>query len=212
MLTVHHLQASQSERIVWLCEELGLPYELKVYPRDANGAAPATYKALHPQGTAPTITDGSVTLAETGAIVDYLFARYGGGKLVVNPQARNFTDYVYWLHFGNGFFVPSAMMAIVAMRMAEGNAPAAQAFSGRLDLAWRLCERRLGEAPYFAGPEFTAADVMMVFPLGTMRAPTARTLAATPNVSAYLQRIGARPAYQRALQKGDPGMKPASGL
>jgi glutathione S-transferase len=106
MITVHHLGISQSERIVWLCEELGIAYELKTYPREPNGAAPAAYKALHPQGTAPVITDGSLVLAETGAIVDYILARHGGGRLVLGPQAPDFPDYLYWLHFGNGFFVP----------------------------------------------------------------------------------------------------------
>jgi glutathione S-transferase len=209
MITVHHLKVSQSERIVWLCEELGINYELKTYPRESNGAAPSAYKALHPQGTAPIITDGSLALAETGAIVDYILARYGGGKLAVGPQAPNFADYLYWLHFSNGFFVPSAMMVIVASRLAGDNKQAAQGFTGRHELAYRLSEERLGKVPYFAGPEFTVADIMMVFPLATMRAATKRSLNDSPNLRAYLKRIGERPAYQRAMKKGDPEMKPA---
>jgi len=209
MITVHHLGVSQSERIVWLCEELGIAYELKTYPRDPNGAAPPAYKALHPQGTAPIITDGGVILAETGAIVDYILARHGGGRLVVGPQAPNFPDYLYWLHFGNGFFVPAAMMGIVASRMAGDNKQAAQAFNARQELAYRISEERLGKVPYFAGSEFTAADIMMVFPLTTMRAVTGHGLGASPNLRAYLKRIGERPAYQRAMRKGDPEMKPA---
>ena len=208
MLTVHHLNRSQSERIVWLCEELGIPYDLKVYPRDAQGAAPAAYKALHPQGTAPTITDGAVTLAESGAIVDYILAKYGKGKLAVGPDAPNFADYLYWLHFGNGFFVPSAMMALVGSAMAGGNAEAAKRFGGRLDLAYKLAEARLGKVPYLAGQELTAADIMTVYPLTTLRMTLVRSLADYPNIRAYLQRIGARPAYQRAMEKGDAGMKP----
>jgi glutathione S-transferase len=207
MITVHHLGASQSERVVWLCEELGIDYELKTYSRESNGAAPAAYKALHPQGTAPVITDGPLALAETGAIVDYILARHGGGRLVVGPQAPNFADYLYWLHFGNGFFVPAAMMGIVASRMAGDNKQAAQGFTGRLELAYRLSEERLGKVPYFAGPEFTAADILMVFPLTTMRAATGRGLAASPHLRAYLKNIGGRPAYQRAMQKADPEMK-----
>jgi len=208
MITVHHLGASQSERIVWLCEELGLPYELKVYSREPNGAAPPAYKALHGQGTAPIVTDGSFALAETGAIVEYILARHGGGRLAVGPQAANFPDYLYWLHFGNGFFVPSAMMVIVASRLAGDNPRAAQAFVGRHELAFRLSEERLGKAPYFAGPEFTAADIMMVFPLTSMRIATKRSLSDLPNVRAYLKRIGERPAYRRAMEKGDPQRKP----
>ena len=208
MITVHHLKVSQSERIVWLCEELGINYALKTYSREPNGAAPAAYKALHPQGTAPIITDGSLALAETGAIVDYILAREGDGSLVVGPQAPNFADYLYWLHFGNGFFVPSAMMVIVASRMAGDNKQAAQGFTGRYELAYRLSEERLGKVPYFAGSEFTVADIMMVFPLATMRVATGRDLSASPNLRAYLKRIGERPAYQRAMKKGDPEMKP----
>jgi glutathione S-transferase len=209
MITVHHLGVSQSERIVWLCEELGIPYELKTYPRDPNGAAPTAYKALHPQGTAPIITDGSLALAETGAIVDYILARHGGGRLVVGPQAPNFPDYLYWLHFGNGFFLPAAMMGIVASRIAGDNKQAAQAFTARQELAFRMSEERLGKVTYFAGSEFSAADIMMVFPLTTMRTFTERALGASPNVRAYLRRIGARPAYQQAMKKGDPEMTPA---
>jgi glutathione S-transferase len=205
MLTVHHLQASQSERIVWLCEELNLSYELKTYPRERNGAAPPAYKALHPQGTAPIIVDGNVTLAESGAIVDYILARYGEGRLQVGPEAPNYADYLYWLHFANGFFVPAAMMALVASRLAGDNPQSAQTFSGRQQLSYALSEARLGEVAFFAGADFTAADVMMVFSLTTMRAVSGGSLTERPNLRAYLKRIGARPAYQRAMRKGDPG-------
>jgi glutathione S-transferase len=208
MITVHHLQASQSERIVWLCEELELPYELKNYQREPSGAAPPNYKALHPQGTAPIITDGEVVLAESGAILEYILARYGRGRLVVSPQADNFADYVYWLHFSNGFFVPASMMALVASRLAGDNKQAAQMFAGRQMLSYNLSEARLGSVPYFAGPDFTAADIMMVFSLTTMRAVSGGSLTERPNLRAYLKRIGERPAYQRTRARGDPEMKP----
>ena len=104
MLTVHHLGVSQSERIVWLMEELGVPYELKRYDRDpTTRLAPAEYKALHPMGTAPIITDGDVVLPESGAIIEYVIGKYGEGRLAVKPDAANFADYVFWLHFANGF-------------------------------------------------------------------------------------------------------------
>ena len=209
MLTVHHLQASQSERIVWLCEELDLQYDLKTYARESSGAAPPSYKALHPQGTAPIITDGPVVMAESGAIVDYILARYGRGRLVVGPDAPNYPDYLYWLHFANGFFVPAAMMALVAVRLSGDNKQAAQMFAGRQSLSYALSEARLEKAPYFAGADFTAADVMMVFSLTTMRAVSGGSLTERPNLRAYLKRIGARPAYQRAMKRGDPGLEPA---
>ena len=208
MITVHHLNRSQSERIVWLCEELGLPYELKVYPRTAEGAAPPEYKAIHPQGTAPTITDGPVALAESGAIAEYILAKYGKGRLVVAPDAPNYAEYVYWLHFGNGFFVPGAMMALVGTMTAGANTEAAQRWGGRLAAGYRLVEARLGKVPYLAGPELTAADIMTVYPLTTLRMNMPRSLSDLPNIRAYLKRIGERPAYQRAMAKGDPGMKP----
>jgi glutathione S-transferase len=208
MITVHHLGASQSERIVWLCEELEMSYELKTYARLPEGSAPPSYKALHPQGTAPIITDGPLALAETGAIMEYLLVKYGKGRLVAGPEAPNFAAYLYWLHFGNGFFVPAAMMALVAGRIVGANTEAAQRFSGRLDLAFRLTEERLAKVPWFAGPAFTAADIMMVYPLTSMRRNTGRSLEGLPHIRAYLRRIGERDAYRRAMEKGDPGLKP----
>lgn len=207
-LVVHHLGVSQSERIVWLCEELGIPYELKVYTRDAvTRLAPAEYKALHTMGMAPVITDHGRTIGESGAIVDYIVQRYGNGKLTVSPEAGNFPDYVFWLHFANGSFVANEMLTLVANSMGVAADNPGRAFiAARSDNAYRLVEERLGQAPYFAGETLTAADIMMVFPLTTMRYFTPKDLSGFPNILAYLQRIGARPAYQRAMEKGDPGM------
>ena len=208
MITVHHLGHSQSERIVWLCEELDIPYELKLYKRDSDGAAPAAYKALHPQGTAPVITDGRLALAESGAIMEYILARHGGGRLVVGPQAPNFADYLYWFHYSNGTFVPAAMMSVVAARTADHDKQRAHVYNARMDLGYRMVEQRLGKVPYFAGDAFTAADIMMVFPLTTMRAYMGRDLGASPHLRAYLKRIGERPTYRHAMAKSDPEMKP----
>lgn len=208
MLTVHHLGVSQSERIVWLCEELGAPYELKRYERDPETRlAPAAYKALHPLGTAPIITDGEVVLPESGAIMEYIIARYGGGRLAVGPEKPNFADYLFWFHFANGSFMPSQMASLASGR-GDDDKPRARFMRERSDRAWRLVEERLGETPYLAGDEFTAADIIMVFPLTTMRAFMQKGLEDYPNIRAYLQRIGARPAYQRAMKKGDPDMAP----
>lgn len=209
MLTVHHLGLSQSERIVWLCEELEIDYVLKVYDRRAdNRLAPDDYKALHPLGTAPIITDGDLVLPESAAICEYIIHRYGGGRLVVGPEAANYADYLFWFHFANGGFVPSQMMSMVAAVMAGPDDPRVQMMGARGRNSWALVEARLGQASYLAGSEFTAADIMSVFNLTTMRAFVPRDLSDLPNVRAYLQRIGARPAYQRAMRKGDPALTP----
>jgi glutathione S-transferase len=208
MLTVHHLGVSQSERIVWLCEELGVPYELKRYDRDpVTRLAPPEYKALHPLGAAPIITDGDVVLPESGAIIEYIIGKYGNGRLAVGPDAPNYADYLFWFHFANGTMMPRQMQLLG--RPADDETPRARFMRERAEATWDLVERRLGEALYFAGPELTAADIIMVFILTTMRAFAQRDLAAYPNIRAYLKRIGGRPAYQRAMAKGDPDMTPA---
>src|SRR5262245_30753849 len=190
MLTVHHLGISQSERIVWLCEELGLDYELKRYERDLETRlAPAAYKALHPMGTAPVITDGKLVMAESGAIVEYILARYGKGRLAVTPDRPNFADYVYWLHFANGSMMPNELIRFICTMLGAQDSPVIQSLMARSEKAYGLVEQRLGEAEYFAGPELTAADVMMVFSLTTMRMFEARDLAPYPNIRRYLKRV-----------------------
>ena len=207
MLTVHHLGISQSDRIVWLCEELNIPYELIQYERDpVTRLAPAKYKALHPFGTAPVITDGDLVLAESGAIIEYVIARHGAGRLSVTSDSPNFPDYLFWFHFANGSFIPSGMVELViGMLGAKDDNETMRGLRARGDLAFGITEKRLSKVPYFAGAEFTAADIIMLFPLTTMRAFAPRDLGPYPNIRAYLQRIAARPAYQRAAKKADPG-------
>ncbi len=212
-MTVHHLGHSQSERIVWLCEELGLEYELKRYDRRAdNRLGPPEYKALHPMGTAPIITDGELVLGESGAIIDYVIATYGDGRLAVTREQPGFTDYLYWYHFANGTLQPtvSRLMYLERVEVTEGHA-VMQGSKARFELILSTLEERLGDSAYLAGPELTAADIMTVFPLTTMRLFRPYDLARWPNILAYLQRIGARPAYQRAMQKGDPDLTPLLG-
>lgn len=208
MLTVHHLGRSQSERVVWLCEELGLPYALKVYDRDAvTRLAPPDYKALHPLGAAPVIEDGDVLLAESGAIVEYIVAKHGKDRLVLAPEHPDFAQFIYWFHFANGTLQPATGRNMILGRLdLPAENPMLRAMKGRLDLALGLVEARLEKADYLAGAEFTTADIMAVFSLTTMRYFLPYDLAAYPAIRAYLQRIAARPAYQRAMQKADPGM------
>ena len=208
MLTVHHLGKSQSERIVWLCEELNLAYDLKVYDRDPQTMlAPAEYKALHPIGAAPVITDGGVTLAESEAIVNYIIARHGGGRLAVDSGAENFADYLYWFCFTSGTLQPAiSRNMLLAWSGLEDNHPLAAAMAERTATALSLVDDRLSAADYLAGAEFTAADIMIVFTLTTMRYFSLYDLGPHAKIRAYLQRIATRPAYQTAMAKGDPGM------
>ena len=210
MLTVHHLGVSQSERIVWLCEELGIPYELIRYDRDpVTRLAPAAYKARHPMGIAPVITDGDLVLGESGAIIAYVIAKYGSGQLAVGADDPDFAEYQFWFHFANGTLVPSLISGHVAAILdAGGDNPIARSLADRSGRGYAMIEARLGKVPYLAGSRLSAADIMTVFPLTTMRGFTQLNLEPYPNIAAYLARIGARPAYQRAMAKGDPGMTP----
>ena len=210
MLTVHHLGISQSDRIVWLCEELEIPYELVRYDRDpVTRLAPAEYKAIHPFGTAPVITDGDLVLGESGAIIEYIIARHGGGRLAVTPDRANYPDYLFWFHFANASMMPAGMTGLILNMLGGGtDSPVAKSLTARGDRAFAMVEHRLGEAAYFAGDMFTAADIIMLFPLTTMRLFAPRDISPYPNLLAYLQRIGARPAYRRAMQKADPDLPP----
>lgn len=200
MLTIHHLGASQSERIVWLCEELGISYDLVRYQREPSGAAPPGYKALHPIGTAPVIVDGDLVLAETGAIVEYLVQRHGGGRLIPDPGHRDFASYLFWFHYANGSIIPAIMLDSVSRRLGVPRV------SSRTDLAFSLVERRLGEARWFAGDEFTAADIMMVYPLTRSRISMGRDISGLPNLLAYLARVADRPAYRTAMARAEPDL------
>lgn len=207
MLTVHHLGISQSERIVWLCEELGLDYEVKRYDRrEDNRLAPDDYKALHPMGIAPVITDGDLVLGESGAICDYLVAKYGNGQLVPTVDDPDFADHLFWFHWSNGTFMATLLMQL-AVTFAGGD-PTAGFVGDRARISWELIEKRLGEAPFFGGRNLTTADIMMVYSLTTSRAFRNASIDAFPNVKAYLARIGERPAYRIAMSKAEPGMEP----
>ena len=210
MLTIHHLGKSQSERIIWLCEELGVAYALKLYARDpVTILSPPELKALHPLGAAPVITDGALVLPESGAIVDYIIAKYGDGRLALGPTHPDFAQYLYWFHFANANLQPNMgrNMMLRRLNLAPGDATLL-AMKGRLDRVFDLVEARLGSAVYLAGDEFTAADIMAVFSLTTMRYFMPRDLAPYPHILAYLRRIGERAANQRAMHKGDPDMAP----
>ncbi len=204
MLTIHHLGRSQSERIIWLCEELGLPYDLKIYDRDAKTIlAPPELAALHPMGAAPVITEGSLLLAESGAIVDYILAKYGKGRLTVAPDAPGFAEYLYWFHFANGNLQPVMGRSMILRRLKlPSDNPIQVAMQGRLERVLHLLEQHLSSHEYLAGP-FTAADIMSVFPLRRCAcscpwtSPLTRPSAPTSPASAPARRISVR--WKRAI-------------
>ena len=169
--------------------------------------APPDYKALHPIGTAPVITDGDLMLAKSGAIVQYIVARYGGGRLALSDGHPGFAAFLYWFHFANGTLQAQMgrCMILNRLKLADDD-PVLVAQRARLDHSFDLVEARTKEARYFAGDDFTAADIMIGFSLTTMRYFLPYDLTRLPNLRAYLERIGGRAAYRRAMQKGDPGM------
>ena len=209
MLTIHHLGKSQSERIVWLCEELNIPYSLKIYDRDAlTMLSPSALRELHPLGAAPVICDNGLVLAESAAIVEYIIHVHGAGKLALNASHVNFAHYLYWFHFSN-----ANLQSLFDRTMMLNNAklaadhPVLISAQGRLSKALTLMNQRLESHEYLAGDEFTAADIMSVFSLTTMRYFCPWDLSPYQNILRYLKVISHRPAYQRAMTKGDPQMK-----
>jgi glutathione S-transferase len=209
MITIHHLGISQSERIVWLMEELELPYRLKWYKRKENRLAPDEYLALHPAATAPVIEDDDLVLAESGAIVEYICHRYAGGKLTVRPEQPNYAEYLYWMHFNNNilglFFAKSALRA-------GAHGPEAERIGGlirrREERYFKFLDNRLSALPYLAGAEFTCADVMVMFQLTTAALFGGRKIDDLPNAISYVRRIESRPAYIRAMTIAGPKAVP----
>ena len=200
MITLYHLGTSRSERIIWLLEELGLPYELEAHAREPNGAAPPRFKELHAIGKAPILRDGETVLAESGAIVEYLVYRHGNGRLMPAPQSADFPRYLYWLHFAEGSLMSLMLIALVLSRVPEAAAsPVTGRVRDRMKQMLSYVDAEIAGGPWFAGAEFTAADVMMAFPFTTMRLFLDYDIAPYANVIEYLKRVEARPAYQRAM-------------
>jgi glutathione S-transferase len=210
MIKIHHLGHSQSERIVWLCEELAIPYDIATYTRDpVTRLSPPALKALHPLGAAPVIEDGTLLLAESAAIAEYISVVHGASALKPGPDAPGYTDFLYWFHFANGNLQATFMrlMAVSRAGLPAGH-PVLLATQARFGLVLQLVDDRLAAAPYLAGAALTLADIMSVFTLTTARLFQPFDLAPYPHILAYLARIGARPAYQRAMAKGDPDLTP----
>lgn len=210
MLKIHHLGHSQSERIVWLCEELDIPYTLEKYTRDpVTRLSPPALKALHPLGAAPLLEVDGMLLSESAAIVEFILARHGEGRLQYKADHPLFASYLCWFHFANGNLQPVIMRSLTVARCGLApEHPVRAAAQGRLDQVLTLIDTQLAQSDHLAGETFTAADIMSVFSLTTMRLFFPIDLTPYPRILAYLQRIGARPAYQRAMAKGDPDLTP----
>ncbi|WP_453976454.1 glutathione S-transferase family protein [Brevundimonas sp. Marseille-Q4549] len=217
MIKVHHLNDSRSQRVLWLLEELGLPYEVVRYERDARSRlAPAALRAIHPLGKSPVIQDGDVTVAETGAIVEYLLDAYGDGRLRPAAGTEDARRFTYWLHYAEGSAMPPLLLKLVfglLPRRAPGlmrplvKQISDKAIAGFVDPQLRdhvgFWEAELARSEWFAGDQFTAADIMMSFPVEA-GADRAFDPADRPRLRAFLSRIHARPAYRRALERGGP--------
>jgi glutathione S-transferase len=200
VITIYHLSTSRSERIVWLMEELGLPYKLERFERESGGAAPQAMKELHVLGKAPMIGDGDTLLAESGAIVEYIVQRHGGGRLAVRPEAPEYARYIYWMHFAEGSLMSLMLIALVLSRVPEASeSPVKARIFERMKQMLAFVDAQLAGHAYFAGAQFTAADVMMLFPFTTMRRFLEYDLVPYANIVAYLGRIEARPAYRKAM-------------
>lgn len=216
MITVHHLNNSRSQRVLWLLEELGLTYEIKRYERDPKTMlAPASLHEVHPLGKSPVITDGDLTLAESGAIIEYLVDRYGNGRLRPAIGTPEYLRYTYWLHYAEGSAMPPLLLKLIFDQIEKNSMPffvrpIARLITNRVKISFiepqitqhlDYMESEISKSTWFAGNEFTAADIQISFPLEAALA-RAGLNASRPKLIAFLNRIHSRSAYQQALERG----------
>jgi glutathione S-transferase len=217
VITVHHLNNSRSQRVLWLLEELGLEYEIRFYQRDPNTMlAPQSLREIHPLGKSPVITDGDLIVAESGAIMEYLLERYGNGQLIPAAGTPERLRYRYWLHYAEGSAMPLLLLQLIFARLPKAVPglirPVAKLIAGgfrgkfigpQLTRHLLYLEGELSPQGWFSGDVFTAADIQMSFPVEGFRSRGGLD-ARYPKLLGYLQAIHARPAYQRALERGGP--------
>ena len=205
MITLHHLNDSRSQRVLWLLEELGLEYELVPYSRDSvTNLAPPELKKIHPLGKSPVIVDGKLVLAESAAIVEYLARKYGQGKLAPEPDinSQEYLDYLHWMHFAEGSGMLPLLLKLYVGRLGDAGQPLWQRIDSELHNHFAYMSGTLGDSDWFVTNRFSAADIQISFVVeaGAMRGPVADY----PNLMAFKERFNARPAYQRALKRGGP--------
>jgi glutathione S-transferase len=218
MITVHHLNNSRSQRVLWLLEELGVPYEITKYERDAaTMLAPPSLQKIHPLGKSPVITDGDVTVAESGAIIEYLVERYDHGHLAPAIGTPERLRWRYWMHFAEGSAMPPLLLKLIFDKVEQAPMPffakpIARGISGNmktrmiepnLQRLLDFMESELASSEWFAGNEFSAADIQMSFPVEAAK-QRAGLNSSRPRLIAFLKRIHSRSGYKRALQRGGP--------
>ena len=203
MITVHHLENSRSQRVLWMLEELGLPYQIKRYERNTKTMlAPPELKAVHPLGKSPVIEDDGVVVAETGAIVEYLVEK-ADGRLGTPPHRDDALRYRFWLHYAEGSLMPPLLVKLVLTRVPIFGKLAMKRIQPMIDVHLDYIEAELAQRPWFAGEQLTAADVMMSFPLEAARARAGLGASRRATI-AWLDKVHAREAYRTALKKGGP--------
>ena len=201
MLTIHHLNDSRSQRIFWLLEELGTPYEIKFYQRDATTRlAPPELKAVHPLGKSPVITDNGRTIAESGAIVDYIIRRYGKGALMPTVNSPDYESYLEWLHYAEGSAMLPLLLHLYVMRLGDAGAPLHERIEGELANHLGYVNQSLNGRDYFVAGQLTGADIQMSF-VGEL-ANIFGKIDAYPNLKSWLARMHARPAFRRGIERG----------
>ena len=201
MIMVHHLNNSRSQRILWLLEELGLDYEIVPYQRDATtNLAPESLKKIHPLGKSPVITDGDKTVAESGAIVEYLIRTYGRDKMMPDEDSPDFLSHLHWMHYAEGSAMLPVMLSLYTMRLGEAAAPLLPRIESEVKNHFGYMNEALGERPFFVGSALTGADIQLTFTLEA--AKSLGHLKDFANLERYLNEMHARPAYKRAEERG----------
>jgi glutathione S-transferase len=201
MIVVHHLDDSRSQRILWLLEELGVPYEIKQHTRDPQTRlAPPELKQIHLLGKAPVIEDDAHVVAESGAIIDYVLRHYGHGRLQPAPSSASYDEYAHWLHYAEGSAMPALLIRIHVARVGEAAVSALPRLDAEIALQLSYINTSLEGTPYILGKELTAADIQLSF-VGEM-AGARFGIAGYPNIDAWVRRFQARPAYKAALARG----------
>jgi len=203
MIEVHHLNNSRSQRVLWLLEELELPYEIVHYQRDAQtNLAPPELERIHPLGKSPVLKDDGQLVIESGAILEYLVRKYGKGRLAPPESSPEFVRYLQWMHYAEGSAMLPVMLRLYTSRLGEAAKPLEARIQSEIERHFGYLDAQLAGSDYFVGNELSAADIQLSFPI--QAAKLLHGLEKFPNLARFLQRVQARPAYRRALERGGP--------